>query len=443
MSAFTSPTDIKNRALDHLGARHVTGAADGSRNSTIIDPLYDKLRQAELERNLWTFATSTVALRPIGTTTMVFVPEAWASATQYNPADIVSYLGSYWITLSQNQNVPPIDANGVVASQWDNYFGPQTVDQWVNPSSSPAGTITNNFAYHAGELAYIAPGNGTASVFVSLIDGNTEDPLAGDAWVSTTVYMAGQLVLGSDSVLYQSLVNLNQGNDPTVSFPAAAWASATTYSIGQNAIGADGMIYTSLQNSNTNNSPPNTTWWKPTNVWSAVWSQTITPQPRSTSNNWHFLTGASLTPLAIVYPLGAGPAQQSISKNIFMLPYGYLKQAPTDLKHGTVPWVGGPRGATPDDWIFQDRFLVSATTTPILMRFVRDFQNVALMKPMFCEGLGARLAFEACEAITQATDKQQIVTSIYRGVMGEARTANAIEAGPIDPPVDDWILVRA
>jgi hypothetical protein len=62
--------------------------------------------------------------------------------------------------------------------------------------------------------------------------------------------------------------------------------------------------------------------------------------------------------------------------------------------------------------------------------------------PMFVEGFGSRIALETCEPITQSTEKLKAIAGEYKTFMGEARTVNAIEQGPTEPPEDDYITCR-
>ena len=62
---------------------------------------------------------------------------------------------------------------------------------------------------------------------------------------------------------------------------------------------------------------------------------------------------------------------------------------------------------------------------------------------MFCEGLALRLATGIAKSLTQSHEKLTDLASEYKLVMGDARMANFIETGPIEPPVDSFITCRA
>ena len=142
------------------------------------------------------------------------------------------------------------------------------------------------------------------------------------------------------------------------------------------------------------------------------------------------------------YPIGAGPSQQTTTRNIFRLPSGYLREAPQDPKQGIASYLGSPAGLPSSDWTFEGDYIVSRDAPVIVLRFVADIQDVTLMDPMFCEGLGARIGLEVCEPLTQSDSKLSVISQIYKTMMGEARAINGIEIGSVEPPLDDYITCR-
>ena len=152
--------------------------------------------------------------------------------------------------------------------------------------------------------------------------------------------------------------------------------------------------------------------------------------------------GVALTTLNIVYPIGAGPVSQNFTRNVYHLPNSFLRPAPQNPKKAT-PVLGGPSGDSYDDWLFQDRFLVTSQSNIIVLRFVADVTDVRRMHAMFCEGLAARIALEVVDRITESSAKVQLDVKIYESWIGKAKLVDAIEAGYVDPPDDEWISVRA
>jgi hypothetical protein len=106
-------------------------------------------------------------------------------------------------------------------------------------------------------------------------------------------------------------------------------------------------------------------------------------------------------------------------------------------------YLGSPSGLPYDDWIFEGDFITTTDSPVIILRFVADIQDVSLMDPMFCEGLGARIGLEICEPLTQSDSKLGTISQIYKTFMGEARAINGIETGTVEPPLDDYISCRS
>jgi hypothetical protein len=435
MPEFLTPTDIGNRALQHCGAEMMDpfkGFTEDSKQALQVSFVYGKLRRAELERNVWTFATRRAALRAIDTATMLLVPTLWAPATAYFRGSIVNDgTGTLWISRFQNNlgNQPQ------TTNSWEPYFGPLTVTAFATSQS-----------YFAGELVYTDAGDGTYRVYLSLQTGNSDVPSTATAWAATTTYNTAQVVTYL-STAYKSLVDLNLNQTPSAS--PAVWSSATTYSMGQTVYSAsDGLIYSSIAGGNLNHDPATDAGvhWTNTGVlcpWTTVIGGGAGSLKWLQIGGVEFPSGVGLTTLNIVYPLGAGPSSQDDTRNTYLLPAGFLRDAPQDPKAGSASWLGSPTNSIYSDWLFENGYIVTREIGVIVLRFVADVQDVTTMKSMFCEGLAARIASEIAEPLTNSTAKMASITAAYNKAMGEARTINAIEAGSEEPPLDDYLACRA
>jgi hypothetical protein len=241
MTAFHSPTDIGNRACQHVGTPRmdpVLGFADSSsRAAGEISFCYDMLREAELQRRVWTFATRRQVLRALNTTTMKLVPALYSPTTTYFAGSVVAdQSGNYWISrIANNLNNDPL-----LTTYWEPYFGPLSVSLY-----------DSTFVYFAGEVVYTMAGDGTYNTFISLIDGNAVHPSLPNQWNSSTTYFQNQVVQ---------------------SFPA--WAVGTTYTPGQTVTYTDGNTYSSLTSGNVGNIPPLSANWALVPVLSLT-SQTV------------------------------------------------------------------------------------------------------------------------------------------------------------------------
>ncbi len=384
---FQTPLDIANRALQHLGAPRIGAFTDNSPGAQEMVFSYDKVRQAELRRNLWQFATRQTALRALDTASRLVSFPAFSSATIYAGGQIVTSGGLTWISLVDGNvgNLPGLAAvSGPLV--WDVYFGPTSADPWnfFNTENS----FSNNESYHLGELAYQTPGDGSYKVYASLVEGNQNEPNTVDVWSATQMYSVGAVV-SYNSINYQSRVALNYDFEPDV----------------------------------------NATQWT-----------TVLTNP-AVSGSWSQITGATLSTNPIVYPLTAGPYSDTDTRNAFRLPSGFLRPAPQDPKAGVNAWLGAHVGMGASGWIYQGGYIITSFEMPaIVFRFVCDVQDVTTMDPMFCEGLAARLAMES--APTLAPDRLQACMIAYQRAMSDARTVDSIETGPVEPNEDEYITVR-
>lgn len=421
---YLDSLDIANRALQHCGAEQILTVSEDSKNNKEAAFAYDKVRRAELRRNTWRFATRKAALRAIDTNTLLLNPAAWSSTTTYLPGAIVKDSnGQLWLsTWPDNVNNEPATTDA-----WDMYFGPMT-----------ASLYDSTAAYYAGELVYKPTGTSAGYVvYMSLVNGNSDDPATANAWSSTTTYTADQVVSYS-GYMWRSLLPYNLNVTPAVG--PSAFDITATYSAGNTVTGSDNFIYSSVGNGNVGNDPTTDggTHWTNTNVMNG-WAKTPTVPTSATS--WRVI-GASLSALSIIYPIGAGPSSNANSRNLYRLPAGYLCKAPQDPTAGAFPFLGAPTNRDMDDWQFEGDYITSMDSGPLVFRFVADVTDVSTFDDMFCEGLACRLAEAICEPVTQSRNKLADIQAEYKIFMGEARSRNLVELGAIEPSLDQFISCR-
>jgi hypothetical protein len=345
---------------------------------------------------------------------VIFYP-AWSAVTTYSKGQCISYSGVYYASLvNSNTNRQPDTST--------TYWEPIPV-----PSDTAAGILPWDSAttYNIGDFADYG-----GTQYVSTVASNTGlNPSSNAAsWSALT-----------NGTLYLSKIDANLNNEPDLS--AAPWSASTSYSAGATVAATDGYTYTSLVNSNLGNDPTQDagTNWVSTNV--------LTPWTSSfvggTGANQFMALTTALTDTMIFYPLGTGPAWQQSTRNVFRLPANYLGKAPQAPKAGSQSNLGAPSNMPLNDWELEGNYIVSGENGPINFRFVADVTDVTKMDDMFCEGLACRVALEVCETLTQSTAKTQSIASQYQKFMTEARMVNAIETGPEEQPLDDFIACRA
>jgi hypothetical protein len=390
LPAFQTTVDIANRALQHLGQKRVTALTDNTKQAAEINACYDKLREAELRRNVWRFAIREATLRPIqqsqatvGNTiyqpSMILVPGNWDNSKTYVVGSIVKYTDGILYIANAAVTAGTTPGSGGV---WDEYFGPMIVSPYDTSGST---------GYQAGELVY-TPVGASPGVYLSLLNNNSDAPTTVPAYSATFPYKKGATVTYSATV-YQSTEDLNLGNTPT---GTGAWVSVPGTQVDQ--------YY---------------------------------------GENWVKIGSATVKSLTFVYPIGTGPVTQLSTQNVYMLPNGFMRKAPVNPKLGNVSsMLGRPSNPMVDDWNIEGDFLLSGATTPLYFRFVANVNDVTAMDPMFCEGLAARIALEVCETLTQSTEKLSAVTQMYEKFMTDARVVNGIETGAEEQPLEDYIACR-
>lgn len=385
-------TDIANRACQKVGAELIaTGAllTEQSRPAEQIRACYDFVRRAELRRNPWVFGIRVASIRPLSFGSRKLTFGTWVSGTTYAKRDIVTGDDGqvYFSRIDSNTGNTP----STTPSAWTLYFGPHIAEEFIT-------TWGSGYTYMQGDHAIGSDGNS----YISLVDTNTNNNPVGDggmhwaadtssyAAATTTTFYTGELVHIGQTV-YLSLTN-NNGQGTVNTYPA--------------------NYFTGLP-------PPSTVTWMT------------------------MATAPTVEKVVFNYPVGAGPVQDFMTKNVYMLPLGWLREVSQNPKAGQALFLGAPDGSEFNDWNYQGgRLFVSSDTGVINYRFMADIQNTDEFDPMFVDGFACRIALEVCEILTQSTSKLQAIEAEYRGFMGEARTINAIENGPIYPPEDSYITAR-
>lgn len=393
---FLTPVDIANRALQVLRRPAIYRFEDVSVEGHETQSCYDQLRQAELRRSVWRFATRRVVLRAMSPTSQILIPAAWSALTTYIPGDIVADLvkGESWICRLDALNKTP----GSGSPYWDSYFGPTIVDAWqapIEPPNSSTAGRTRTTSYFSHEIVYKTPGNGTYTIYRSLTNGNSDDPEGVDDWIDDIIYTIGQVAV-YQGINYQSLTNLNFNHVPASS--PSQWTTSITSALVSNS-------------------------------WRVVVGTLSSAQ--------HLLYGA--------YPMGLGPSSDSRARCVYRLPAGFLRQAPTDPKADFNPFLGAPSGNIIEDWVWEDQYIVSHYAGPIMLRFVADVQYVPEFDALFSVGLATRMAIELAPRLADGEHLATILATAreeYARTITEARTINGIETGPIAPAEDEYIVCR-
>lgn len=232
-SDFREPLDVVNRALQHCGVRRIASFADENDRASEVSFVYDKLRVAELRRNVWSFATRKVSLRPLDTDTMlVTFPIASDPAAKFMVISNGNTPPRYYQAQVWNPASSPSDSTA--GSEWTRYFGTDTAEPY-----------DTTVIYQIGELVY---DDETGTVYMSLGPDNGVDPRDGPpAWDATITYRRGDTVR-QGGLNYESNADLNLNLTPGVS----GWTLISSLTqqgtrVGQTWLYLEGATVTSLE----------------------------------------------------------------------------------------------------------------------------------------------------------------------------------------------------
>lgn len=93
-------------------------------------------------------------------------------------------------------------------------------------------------------------------------------------------------------------------------------------------------------------------------------------------------------------------------------------------------------------WTLEGNQILTDLQAPLKVRYIRRVESLALLDPLFVEVLACKLAFEACETLTQSATKEQAAGEKYTFAVNEAIRQDAIENPPDELPWGSWLDSR-
>lgn len=94
------------------------------------------------------------------------------------------------------------------------------------------------------------------------------------------------------------------------------------------------------------------------------------------------------------------------------------------------------------DWIVQSGFIYTNDTAPLNIRYLAQINDPTRFSPSFRTALSLRLAADACEHLTQSNSKKDALLKEFEVAIANAKRIKAIQAVPMDSPMDTWLLAR-
>lgn len=469
---FQTPIDVANQGLQYLGQPKITTFQDVAREAIESNLAYDNARLAELSNHTWMFSIRKTRVRGITQSTQIWTPPTYNPATAYTVGQVVMYAGG---TYANSANYPWIlqvpSATGAqpdISPKWSHYFGPLTCDVFDNMATYAAGEVVLVPETWLVGSTYpnAAIVNYQGVFYVSLAAGNigqTPSTTVGQWWVvwvppetttvptvgtpapapngtynSGTTYAVGNIVQYTSLVTgnvqyYISLVNSNTNHQPDTSPTQwSLWGSATSLGLNSplgpfiwTAFNGGVQIFLSLINNNASINP----------------SVNPNQMPFVGSPNWA-LVGGTIQQLTVLWPVGTGYLSETVTANLFRLPYGWLR--PNDFEQHQLnkhPWLGALYGAYPKDFVYYDEYFTSYGCGPWDVEFVADIADVTRMHPQFCHCVAINMAQVMDEPLTQGKNGGALVQK-YNKRVGDAIRVDAILQGTPDETLEEFVRVR-
>lgn len=129
--------------------------------------------------------------------------------------------------------------------------------------------------------------------------------------------------------------------------------------------------------------------------------------------------------------------------------YDYQYQLPSDcirldmIKDSyVVPNIDNYRQQEDLQYTVEGRRILTSMAAPLPIRYIYRVTDTNEFDALFCESFARKLAFDACEKITQSTQKKQMVWNEYMQALRDAVKVGAIEKPPVALPDDSWMMGR-
>lgn len=87
--------------------------------------------------------------------------------------------------------------------------------------------------------------------------------------------------------------------------------------------------------------------------------------------------------------------------------------------------------------------ILTDASAPLYIKYTRRVENTGEYHPLFVEAFAARLAYEACEEITQSNVKKDACLRDLDLAINQAYAIEAIENEAEELPEDEWLTARA
>ncbi len=407
MPGYRTDIDIASRALQLCRLNGIERFDNSNRNAIETKAAYDPQRLALLSEDIWAFSTRRAALRPVDTVAVVLATSGSTVSGSVLPFD---------------------DTTGVV------------IGQLVAGTNIATGATVLSFTATSVTLTLAILG--TVGLAAAITFGPLTFLWTPPVYAAGTIYAVGHVVTYGGE-WWQSKVAANLANTPALGAfwrryvgvdCMQSWDTNVSYLAGELSLATDGIVYLSLLSQGGGHDPTATTgFWLAVNGTVAA-LQILYPMDAGPASD---ITTRS------VFRLPRGFLRRAPSN-----PKGDLGQS---LGVPTGPlrddWV------FEDDYIVSGSANPVATDSgvastisflPIILRYVADVIDVPDFPALFSEALAAKIADAVAPQLVAADVLQLILPNVarhYKMARDQAILVDGIERGPSAAPQDSYITV--
>ena len=149
---------------------------------------------------------------------------------------------------------------------------------------------------------------------------------------------------------------------------------------------------------------------------------------------WSFALRRALLPALSSTPAwGYARAYQLPADFLRIVQVGELSLSPSAADY---------RNADDSPYAIEGATLLCDEAAPLRIRYIADVPDPGAFDALFVEALAAKLAYEACEGITQANEKRNMASEDYKAAIKAASLVNAIEKPSRGIADDAWMTSR-
>lgn len=149
---------------------------------------------------------------------------------------------------------------------------------------------------------------------------------------------------------------------------------------------------------------------------------------------WRFATTRTSLP-------AVSPAPAWGYNNAFQLPSDFLRLVQVNDTFA-VPALTDYRDQDDSAYVLEGSQILTIYNAPLKIRYIRDVTDTGQFDALYVEALASKLAYEACEEITQSASKKQAAAEDYKQALRDAIKTGAVERAPQGIPDDSWMLIR-